>query len=99
MPNQNDTQTIVIAMREEFKTHSVKMEAFQEQTAKLLKAHSEEIWGTDEENIGIKAKVRDITNERKRESDNRMWWRGAVGIPLIGLSIDKLLSIFTAVHK
>jgi hypothetical protein len=56
--------------------------------------HSKEIWGTSDDNIGIKAKVRDITEERKREREGRTYWRAAVGVPVIGLIIDRLSHFF-----
>lgn len=99
MSNQNETQAIILAVRDEFRIHAAKTEAFQERTNKLIDAHSQEIWGTDDENPGLKAKVRDMTKEREREREARIWWRGAIGIPIIGLSIDKLITIFTTVHK
>lgn len=99
MANQNDTQAIVISLREEFRAQAIKSDSFQEQTVKLLKAHSEEIWGTGDDNIGLKAKMRDVTEDRKREKENRIWWRGAVGIPVIGLSIDKIVAMFTSIPK
>ena len=99
MSNQNDTHELMIALRDAFNKHAAKMESFQEQTNKILKAHSDEIWGTDDENIGLKAKMRDVTEERKREREARVWWRGAVGVPVVGLVLDKLVTIFQITHK
>jgi hypothetical protein len=60
---------------------------------KLLKAHSEEIWGTGDGDIGIKAKMRDLTEERKREREMRLWWRAAIGIPLAAMLVDWIIRV------
>ncbi len=99
MSENPNTQAIVIKLREDFAIHCQRVEGFMEQTNKLIKAHSDEIWGFDEENIGLKSKMKEVNDERRRERESRIWWRGLVGVPVFGLAIDWFVKMFHNLPK
>jgi hypothetical protein len=84
--------------REKVLVYMGKQDHVNESVRKLLNAHNEELWGTGDDNPGIKSKVKDLTDAAKADKENRVWWRAAISVPVIGLAIDWFVNLFSKTH-
>lgn len=91
-PQSDSDQTF----REKLLIYMEKQDGVNKRLEKLIKDHSDEIWGIpgDDQNIGIKAKVKDLVDAARADKENRIWWRAAIGIPVVGLVINWLFNFF-----
>lgn len=102
MSDHNDTQEIVL-LGMKFDNFAKDLKRSIDDLAKTVDVHSKEIWGTDDSNIGIKAKVTSIVIDRAKEKEdknrkekNSLIWRSVIATPVVGLVVDWVVK---ALHK
>jgi ribosomal protein L31E len=61
-----------------------------EEQGKLIKSHSEEIWGTGDSNPGIKVKVKELTDSEKEKKVLRTVFASTI----IGLVGERVYHLF-----
>jgi hypothetical protein len=103
----DDTSKQIVSLTLTMERYIAKNDQILDEIRRLVKAHSDEIWGTGDDNPGMKSKVSTIIQEReteheeflttkKNEREEKLWWRTAIGVPVLGLIIQALWNFF---HK
>lgn len=77
--------------REEAKAFMVRTGIVLENLEKIVTAHSNEIWGRGETDPGMKRNLQKVVDATLDQRESRIWWRGAVGIPVVGLAVDWII--------
>lgn len=100
MREHDDTQAIfreVSEIKSMITNHIAETMAYRRERDKVVDAHSDILWDKDKK-PGMVTRFDRIEQDREREKEMRIWWRGAVGVPVIGLFIDWLVRTFHQTH-
>ena len=90
--DQSKTQSLIIDLTAEFRSHRAANEVIIRQLKEMQETHSKEIWGTGDDSPGLKVKVKELTDDKKAEKESRTFWRAAMGVPVIGLVLERALN-------